>query len=101
MPRSYTHKTKSDKGKSHPDRIRPGVQTVKKLGGEAPKNGKGLSRGGSNQPAGVRKNSGTETRRGTEVKHLHTKNPMGTVKGSSIPADVAKHSGLSAPKRVK
>lgn len=53
-------------------------------------------------PSGVVRGDGTETRKGITVKHIQATNSF--KKGGdagALPGGVKKHSGLSAPKRVK
>jgi len=100
--RKYGHKSMSDKGSAHPEKIGPGVQTVDKQGGSNPAIPMDFAGGGSeSQPAGVKRGDGTE-HRGETPKHLHTKNTkVPTARGNDIPSGVRQHSGLKAPKRIK
>lgn len=100
----FGFKSDSDKGKAHPDKIGSGQQTVERYNGSSSdsKAASANARARSTVPSGVVRGDGTETRKGITVKHLHETNSF--KKGgdaAALPGGVRKHSGLSAPKRVK
>jgi hypothetical protein len=97
----FGHTTKSDKGSKHPD-VGGGPNTVeiynKSKPTVAPAGGGGVS-----VPSGVVRGDGTERRKGITVKSIRSA-PKGPATGGSAnatPPGVVKHSGLSAPRKVR
>jgi len=97
----YGYGSHDDKGKAHP-RMGPGQNTVKKISGGPPAIKRDDGPAVSHLPAGVQRDSGTETRKGTSVSHQHTKTPaQKTGAHTSVPGGVVRGDGRSAPKRVR
>lgn len=100
--RTFGHKTMSDKGSKHPDTIGSGLQGVDKQGGGST-DVKGYAAGArSTQPKGVIRGDGTETLRGTEVKHKQGSGTKTVYSGSKhYPSEVRQHDGRKAPRSIK
>lgn len=98
---SFGHKHRSDKGKAQPD-TGSGPNMVEIHNTSKPTVAPAGGGRRSTVPAGVVRGDGTETRKGITVKHLTQRLPFpkgGT--DSATPPGVVKHSGLSAPKKIK
>jgi hypothetical protein len=100
----FGHATSGSKPKNVPDGVSRGPDTVETYNRTSPPNttaAKGAAH--SVVPAGVVRGDGTETRKGITVKHLSAARSGPSTKGDTgaVPGGVRKHSGLSAPKRVK
>lgn len=97
----FGHTEKNDKGSKHPD-VGRGPNTVevynKTKPTVAPAGGSGM-----HLPAGVVRGDGTEKRKGITVRSIRSapKGPSTSGSASATPSGVVKHSGLSAPRKVR
>jgi len=94
----------STKGSKHPQKIGAGLETTKKLSGNAVSVPSPAS-GSATFPSGVNRGSGTERRRGTSYKSLSqgTSGPGGSKgnKMNRVPSKVTKTDGKRGKRPVK